>query len=87
LPPAALAVHPFKKNGVHEHYLICDNVEAFVAEINDDYGGQATREAHNQEARQATRKPFTEAERGNSRPFLHFEASKAWSKNPRRFEC
>jgi hypothetical protein len=33
LPLAELAVHPFKKNGVHELYLMCDNVEAFVAEM------------------------------------------------------
>jgi len=33
LPPAEVAVHPSKKNDVHEFYLICDDVEAFVAEM------------------------------------------------------
>lgn len=31
LPPAEVAVHPSDKNSVHELYLICDDVEAFVA--------------------------------------------------------
>jgi hypothetical protein len=31
LPPAELAVHPSAENGVHELYLMCDDVEAFVA--------------------------------------------------------
>jgi hypothetical protein len=33
LPPAEVAVHPSDKDGVHEFYLICDNVEALVAEM------------------------------------------------------
>ena len=33
LPPAELAVHPSSKNDVHEFYLMCDDVEAFVAEM------------------------------------------------------
>ena len=33
LPPSEVAVHPSDKNDVHEFYLICDNVEAFVAEM------------------------------------------------------
>jgi catechol 2,3-dioxygenase-like lactoylglutathione lyase family enzyme len=33
LPPAELAVHPSSKNGVHEFYLLCDDVEAFVARM------------------------------------------------------
>src|SRR6516162_11424688 len=33
LPPAEVAVHPSDKNGVHEFYLMCDDVEAFVAEM------------------------------------------------------
>ena len=33
LPPAELAVHPSDKNNVHEFYLMCDDVEAFVAEM------------------------------------------------------
>jgi hypothetical protein len=31
LPPAEVAVHPSDKNDVHEFYLMCDDVEAFVA--------------------------------------------------------
>ncbi len=33
LPPAEVAVHPSNKNGVHEFYLMCDDVEAFIAEM------------------------------------------------------
>ena len=33
LPPSEVAVHPSKKNDVHEFYLMCDDVEAFVAEM------------------------------------------------------
>ena len=33
LPPAELAVHP-GENEVHEFYLMCDDVEAFVAGMN-----------------------------------------------------
>ena len=31
LPPAELAVHPSDKNNVHEFYLMCADVEEFVA--------------------------------------------------------
>jgi hypothetical protein len=31
LPPAEVAVHPSEENGVHELYLMCDDVEAFIA--------------------------------------------------------
>jgi hypothetical protein len=31
LPPAEVAVHPSGKNDVHEFYLMCDDVEAFIA--------------------------------------------------------
>jgi hypothetical protein len=31
LPPAEVAVHPADENGTHELYLMCDDVEAFVA--------------------------------------------------------
>lgn len=31
LPPAEVAVHPSKKNDIHEFYLMCDDVTAFVA--------------------------------------------------------
>jgi hypothetical protein len=33
LPPAEIAVHPSDKNDVHEFYLMCDDVEAFIAEM------------------------------------------------------
>jgi hypothetical protein len=33
LPPAEVAVHPGEKNDVHEFYLMCDDVRAFVAEM------------------------------------------------------
>jgi len=31
LPPAEVAVHPAKRNGPHELYLMCADIEAFVA--------------------------------------------------------
>jgi hypothetical protein len=31
LPPAELAVHPSSKNNVHELYLMCRDIKAFVA--------------------------------------------------------
>ena len=33
LPPSEVAVHPAEKNGSHELYLMCDDVEAFVAGV------------------------------------------------------
>ena len=33
LPPAEVAVHPSQKNDVHEFYFMCDDIEAFVAEM------------------------------------------------------
>ena len=33
LPPAEVAVHPSDKNDVHEFYLMCDDVEAFIARM------------------------------------------------------
>jgi hypothetical protein len=33
LPPAEVAVHPSEKNNVHELYLMCDDIEAFVARM------------------------------------------------------
>lgn len=33
LPPSELAVHPSSKNDVHELYLMCDDVSAFVATL------------------------------------------------------
>lgn len=33
LPSAEVAVHPSDKNDVHEFYLMCDDVEKFIAEM------------------------------------------------------
>ncbi len=33
LPPAEVAVHPSEKNDVHEFYLMCEDIEAFVTEM------------------------------------------------------
>ncbi len=33
LPPAEVAVHPSEENDVHEFYLMCENIEAFLAEM------------------------------------------------------
>jgi len=33
LPPSEVAVHPSDKNDVHELYLMCDDIQAFVAEM------------------------------------------------------
>ena len=33
LPPAEVAVHPSNRNGVHELYLMSDDIEGFVAEM------------------------------------------------------
>ena len=33
LPPSEVAVHPGEKNNVHEFYLMCDDVEAFIADM------------------------------------------------------
>jgi hypothetical protein len=33
LPPAEVAVHPSSQNNVHEFYFMCDEIEAFVAEM------------------------------------------------------
>lgn len=35
LPPAEVAVHPSDKNDVHEFYLMCDDVEALIAEMKE----------------------------------------------------
>ena len=35
LPPTEVAVHPSDKNDVHELYLMCDDVAAFIAEMLD----------------------------------------------------
>jgi hypothetical protein len=33
LPPAEVAVHPSDENDVHEFYLMCDDVDGFVAQM------------------------------------------------------
>jgi hypothetical protein len=33
LPPAEVAVHPSEENNVHELFLMCDDVQALVAEL------------------------------------------------------
>lgn len=33
LPPAEVAVHPGNDNDVHEFYLMCDDVKAFIADM------------------------------------------------------
>lgn len=33
LPPAEVAIHPSETNDNHEFYLMCDDVEGFVAEM------------------------------------------------------
>lgn len=33
LPPAEVAVHPSNKNDLHEFYLMCDDIEAFITEM------------------------------------------------------
>lgn len=35
LPPAEVAVHPSASNDVHELYLMCDDVEAFIAAMKE----------------------------------------------------
>ena len=35
LPPAEVAVHPAEENNQHEFYLMCDDIEAFVAEMKE----------------------------------------------------
>lgn len=34
LPPSEIAVHPASENGRHEMYLLCENVDAFIADMN-----------------------------------------------------
>ena len=33
VPPAELAVHPFKRNNLHRIYLMCDDIEGFIHEM------------------------------------------------------
>lgn len=36
LPPAEVAVHPSDQNDRHEFYLMCDDVESFVAKMKEN---------------------------------------------------
>lgn len=33
LPPSEIAVHPTPENGLHEFYLLCDDINLFVKEM------------------------------------------------------
>lgn len=46
LPPAEVAVHPAEENDVHEFYLMCDDVNAFIAEMKTR--GVTCSEVHNE---------------------------------------
>jgi hypothetical protein len=35
LPPAEVAVHPSEKNDIHEFYLMCDDVKAFIEKMKE----------------------------------------------------
>jgi len=35
LPPSEVAVHPSEKNGLHELYLMCEDIEVFVAAMKE----------------------------------------------------
>lgn len=35
LPPSEVAVHPSEKNDIHEFFLMCDDIDAFVAEMGE----------------------------------------------------
>jgi len=35
LPPAEVAVHPSEKNNIHELYLMCGDIQAFVTRMKD----------------------------------------------------
>jgi hypothetical protein len=35
LPPSEVAFHPSERNDVHEFYLMCDNVDAFIGEMSE----------------------------------------------------
>jgi len=37
LPPAELAVHPSDENDVHELFLMCDDVQAFIAAMEEKH--------------------------------------------------
>ena len=46
LPPAEVAVHPAEENDLHEFYLMCDDVNRFIAEMKKHR--IACSEVHNQ---------------------------------------
>jgi hypothetical protein len=46
LPPSEVAVHPSEKNDVHQFYLMCDDVEAFIADMKKS--GLACSAVHNE---------------------------------------
>ena len=33
LPPAELAIHPAEANGAHELFLMCDDLQGFIAQM------------------------------------------------------
>jgi len=33
LPPSEIAIHPANENGLHEFYLLCDDINAFVKDM------------------------------------------------------
>lgn len=35
LPPSEVAVHPSDRNDVHDFYLMCDDIKAFVAKMKE----------------------------------------------------
>jgi catechol 2,3-dioxygenase-like lactoylglutathione lyase family enzyme len=47
LPPSELAVHPAEGEGHHELYLMCDNIQATLAELKDK-GVEAARDVADQ---------------------------------------
>ncbi|MDX1420623.1 MAG: hypothetical protein R3181_11700 [Rubricoccaceae bacterium] len=46
LPPAEIAVHPAEANDLHEVYLLCDDIDAFAAAMQDR--GVDVSEVHNE---------------------------------------
>lgn len=32
-PPAEIAVHPYRRNNLHKLYLLCDDIQSFIAEM------------------------------------------------------
>ena len=46
LPPAEIAVHPGEENDVHEFYLMCDDIDGFIADMKKQ--NRECGEIHNQ---------------------------------------